>query len=122
MSAHERLRTMIVVLFGTLVVALGSVTVLAPEAAAAPSSPAVTQVSGYPFDFGGRGTDNDYGFDFDGQGNDDAPTGQGMFEKGEQSEKAEKLGGNLTTKLIDLVAGVIKCGLNIATPSVKCNL
>ncbi|MEU2036405.1 hypothetical protein [Nocardia amamiensis] len=121
MFAHQRLRTMIVVLFGTLVVALGSVSVLAPQAAAAPGTPAVTQVSDYPFDFGGEGNDNRYPFDFDGKGND-SQAGQGLFEKDEKSEKTEKLGGTLTTKIIDLVAGVIKCGLNIATPSVKCSL
>ncbi len=121
MFAQQRLRTMIVVLFGTLVVALGSVSVLAPQAAAAPSAPAITQVSDYPFDFGGQGNDNRYPFDFDGNGND-SPAGQGMFEQDQKSEKTEKLGGTLTTKLIDLVAGVIKCGLNIATPSVKCSL
>ncbi|WP_040781815.1 hypothetical protein [Nocardia pneumoniae] len=120
MFAHQRLRTMIVVLFGTLVVALGSVSVLAPQAAAAPGAPAVTQVSGYPFDFGGQ--DDDSPFDFDGKDDDDALTGQGMFKKDEKAEKTEKLGGTLTTKIIDLLAGVIKCGLNIATPSVKCSL
>ncbi|MEV6325880.1 hypothetical protein AB0M45_32645 [Nocardia sp. NPDC051787] len=121
MFAHQRLRTMIVVLFGTLVVALGSVSVLAPEAAAAPSAPAVTQVSDYPFDFDGQGSDDDSVFDFDGQGDADR-TGGGLFEKDEKAEKTEKLGGTLTTKIIDLLAGMIKCGLNIATPSVKCSL
>ncbi|WP_454195586.1 hypothetical protein [Nocardia sp. Marseille-Q1738] len=134
MFVHQRLRTMIIVLFGTLVVALGSVSVLAPEAAAAPNTPAVTQVSDSPFDFDGQGNDDDSVFDFDGQGDDDDSvfdfdgqgdddlTGQGLFKKDEKAEKTEKLGGTLTTKIIDLLAGVIKCGLNIATPSVKCSL
>ncbi|MGQ4599283.1 hypothetical protein [Nocardia sp. R6R-6] len=119
MFAQQRLRTMIVVLFGTPIVALGSVTVLAPEAAAAPTDPPVTQVSGYHFDFGGQRNSNP--FDFDGRGNNGL-TGQNMFSDGDRTGKAEKLGGNLTTKLIDLVAGMIKCGLNITTPSVKCSL
>ncbi|MET9290260.1 hypothetical protein [Nocardia beijingensis] len=99
MSTQQRLRTVIVALFGTLVVALGSVTLLAPEAAAAPDSPQVTQVSDSVFDFDGQGSKTD-----------------------DKAGKAEKLSGNVTTKLIDLVAGIIKCGLNIASPSVKCSL
>ncbi|MGK8525470.1 hypothetical protein ACRS6B_29760 [Nocardia asteroides] len=100
MSAHLRMRTMIVALFGALVLALGSVTQLAPEAAATPGTPPVTQVG-------------DTLFDFDGNGGSDSD---------DKAEKSEKLSGTVTTKLIDLVAGIIKCGLNIASPSVKCSL
>ncbi|MGX1763391.1 hypothetical protein ACWIG5_41960 [Streptomyces lydicus] len=39
-----------------------------------------------------------------------------------QADKAEKLGGTVTTKVIDLVTGIVKCGLNIASPSVKCSI
>ncbi|MEU6190404.1 hypothetical protein [Nocardia sp. NPDC047038] len=99
MSTQQRVRTVIVALFGALVLALGSATLLAPEAAAAPDSPQITQVSDSVFDFGGQGSKSD-----------------------DKSGKAEKLSGNVTTKLIDLVAGIIKCGLNIASPSVKCSL
>ncbi|MBF6471343.1 MULTISPECIES: hypothetical protein [Nocardia] len=98
----QRLRTVIVALSGALVLALGSVTLLAPEVAAAPNTSPVTQVS-------------DSVFDFDGDG-------QGSKSGDDKAGKAEKLSGNVTTKLIDLVAGIIKCGLNIASPSVKCSL
>jgi hypothetical protein len=97
---------MIVALFGALVLALGSVTLLAPDAAAAPGTPPVTHV------------DDDSVFDFDGSGGSDDDDD----DDDDRAEKAEKLSGNVTTKLIDLVAGIIKCGLNIASPSVKCSL
>ncbi|MFQ6391863.1 hypothetical protein ACLMAJ_00270 [Nocardia sp. KC 131] len=99
------LRTMIVSLFGALVLALGSVALQAPTAAAAPDRPSVTQIGDFPFD---------------GQGTDDAPSKEGTPKKDERADKAEKLGGGLTTKVIDLITGTIKCGLNIAVPSVKC--
>ncbi|WP_159847384.1 hypothetical protein [Nocardia sp. CY41] len=99
MSTHQRVRTVIVALSGALVLALGSVTLLAPEAAAAPGNAPVVQVSDSVFDFDGQGSKSD-----------------------DKAGKAEKLSGNVTTKLIDLVAGIIKCGLNIASPSVKCSL
>ncbi|MEU1550780.1 hypothetical protein [Nocardia sp. NPDC005745] len=99
MSTHQRVRTVIVALSGVLVLALGPVTLLAPEAAAAPGTSPGTQVSDSVFDFDGQGSKSD-----------------------DKSGKAEKLSGNVTTKLIDLVAGIIKCGLNIASPSVKCSL
>ncbi|WP_327109829.1 hypothetical protein OHB12_18370 [Nocardia sp. NBC_01730] len=105
MSA-QHLRTMIVALFGALVLALGSVTLFAAESAAAPNTPSITQVSDFPFD---------------GLGADDAPSGGVKLKKDDKSEKAEKLGGNVTSKIIDLFVGVIKCGLNIMTPTVKCS-
>ncbi|WP_054815080.1 hypothetical protein [Nocardia arizonensis] len=39
-----------------------------------------------------------------------------------RAEKAEKFGGELVTEVIDLITGVVTCGLNIATDSVKCRL
>ncbi|MEU2041478.1 hypothetical protein [Nocardia niwae] len=99
MPTHQRVRTVIVALSGALVLALGSVTLQAPEAAAAPDHAPVVHVSDSVFDFDGQGSKSD-----------------------DKAGKAEKLSGNVTTKLIDLVAGIIKCGLNIASPSVKCSL
>ncbi|TCJ99614.1 hypothetical protein [Nocardia alba] len=43
-------------------------------------------------------------------------------ETDERAEKAEKLGGGVATEVIDLITGIIKCGLNIATDSVPCKL
>ncbi|MFC9894049.1 hypothetical protein ACFVMC_10180 [Nocardia sp. NPDC127579] len=37
-------------------------------------------------------------------------------------EKAEKMGGGLVNKMIDLGAGVIKCGFSLATETVPCKL
>ncbi|WP_328405322.1 hypothetical protein [Nocardia sp. NBC_00403] len=101
------LRTMIVSLFGALVLAFGSVALQAPAAAAAPNSPSVTQIADFPFD---------------GLGADDAPSKGSTQTKDEKADKAEKLGGGVTTKIIDLITGIIKCGLNIVTASVKCQL
>ncbi|WP_406232516.1 hypothetical protein [Nocardia sp. NBC_01009] len=101
------LRTMIVSLFGALVLAFGSGALQAPAAAAAPDRPSVTQIADFPFD---------------GLGADDAPSKEGTPTKDDKADKAEKLGGGVTTKIIDLITGIIKCGLNIATPSVKCQL
>ncbi|WP_433759303.1 hypothetical protein [Nocardia sp. CA-135398] len=100
MSACQRLRTMIIVAFGALLL-------LAPTATATPGGPLATEVGGFPFD---------------GQVSDDAPKRNGAPKKDEKAEKAEKLGGGVTSKVIDLAASIAKCALNIATPSVKCQL
>ncbi|MFF0491792.1 hypothetical protein ACWDSJ_30885 [Nocardia sp. NPDC003482] len=39
-----------------------------------------------------------------------------------QAEKAEKYGGGATSKLVDLGASIVRCGLNVAVPSVRCDL
>ena len=53
-----------------------------------------------------------------------ATTPQGPEEKSEEKpepqKKAEKLGGGLATRIIELGAGLAKCGLNIVAPTVKC--
>lgn len=96
MSA-SRLRPLLVALVATAALGTG-----AGAAAAAPQTPAATPVADFPFD---------------GQGADDAPAG------GEDpAERAERLGGNVAAELIDLLADVVKCGLNVATPSVECPL
>ena len=41
-------------------------------------------------------------------------------DKPEPQKKAEKLGGGLASKIIDMGAGLAKCGLNIVAPTVKC--
>jgi hypothetical protein len=107
MSAHQRLRTMIVALFGVATLTLGPVALLAPTAAATPGGPAVTQVGDSPFD---------------GMGADDAPKKEGTPKKDEKADKAEKLGGGIAGKVIDMAGNIAKCALNIATPSVKCQL
>lgn len=107
MSTHQRLRTMIVALFGVLLLALAPVALLAPTASANPNGPRVTEVGDFPFD---------------GQGTDDGPKRNGTPKKDEKADKAEKLGGGVAGRVIDLVGGIAKCALNIATPSVRCQL
>ncbi|NNH69670.1 hypothetical protein HLB23_07285 [Nocardia uniformis] len=53
-------------------------------------------------------------------GTDPGPSGEP--KKDRNVEKAEGLGGGLATKIIDTVAGVTKCGLSFALPSVKCSV
>ncbi|MFI9509433.1 hypothetical protein [Nocardia sp. NPDC052566] len=105
MSARQR----VVALMGTLVLAFGPVALQAPMAAANPDIPSATQINDFPFD---------------GKGLDDTPSQppNGKPKPDERGDKAEKLGGGVVTKVIDLVAGITKCALNIASPSVKCQL
>ena len=67
----------------------------------------------YPL--GGQGTQN--------QQEQSNPEHSDPDQRIEQApDKAEKLGGGTVGKLLDLGTDIIKCGLNIATPSVKCEL
>ncbi|WP_433200392.1 hypothetical protein ACQP1G_08380 [Nocardia sp. CA-107356] len=108
MSARQRLcSTVIVTLFGVLLLTNGSVTLLAPTASAAPGGPLVIDVNHFPFDE---------------HVVDDAPKKNGTPKKDEKADKAEKLGGGVAGKVIDLVGSIAKCALNIVTNSVKCQL
>ncbi|MBF6327147.1 hypothetical protein [Nocardia transvalensis] len=98
MSDRRRLRTLIV--SGGALVALGSGVTAAVPVAAAPVI--VTAVdSNYPMGGG---------------------PGQATQDPSRQAEKAEKFGGSLTTRLVDLGASVVKCGLGIAVPTVRCDM
>ncbi|GAB2641736.1 hypothetical protein [Nocardia goodfellowii] len=55
-------------------------------------------------------------------GQQDAPGKKAPNEAEQKAEKAEKLGGGLVTRAIDLGAGVIKCGLSLATEAVPCKI
>ncbi|MEV6278359.1 hypothetical protein [Nocardia sp. NPDC051832] len=50
------------------------------------------------------------------------PGAKSAPKEDEKAEKAEKLGGGLVNKMIDLGAGVIKCGFSLTTESVPCKL
>ncbi|WP_431952605.1 hypothetical protein [Nocardia lijiangensis] len=137
MSQHSRLRTAIVALAGAALLTAGSATLQAPEAAAAPGGPSATQVEG-PFDglSDNKSDDNPFA-GLSGEDPDDNPfaglSGESSDDKSdkksdldeemdERADKAEKNGGGVTAAIIDLMANVIKCGLNIATEAVKCKL
>ncbi|WP_157195516.1 hypothetical protein [Nocardia tenerifensis] len=90
-------------MLATFGLTIGGAALAAPAAVAAPHG---TQVD----------------FPFDGFGTDDAPGTPSAPKSDDKGPKAEKLGGTVTSKVIDLVTGVVKCGLNIASPSVKCSL
>ncbi|WP_067841179.1 hypothetical protein [Nocardia lijiangensis] len=137
MSQHSCLRTAIVALAGAALLTVGSAALQAPEAAAVPGGPSATQVEG-PFSGLSDNESDDNPFaGLSGEGSDDNPfaglSGESSDDKSdkksdldeelsEQADKAEKNGGGVTTAIIDLVANVIKCGLNIAIEAVKCKL
>ncbi len=101
-------RTMIVALSGGAIIALGSAPVVA-----APEKPS--------FPLGAQ--------------NEREPQSEKqpqLEKKPDSADKAERLGGGVASRIIDLGqgmankivdmgAGVAKCGLNIAAPTVKCD-
>lgn len=54
-------------------------------------------------------------------GGEEGATDEKETENG-LAERAEKAGGGILTETIDLSADLLKCGLSIATPAVKCPL
>ncbi|MBB5912308.1 hypothetical protein BJY24_001175 [Nocardia transvalensis] len=95
MSHRQRVRSMVVACGAILVVGSGVLTVAPAGAAPDPNFPL---------------------------GNSPGVPNQQSPEKrlDKVPEKTEKLGGSATGKLLDLGEYIIKCGLNIATPTVKC--
>lgn len=100
------LRTVLVVLSGTLLVTVGPLAFSAPTAVAAPDPQA--EESEFPFQ--GDGTNNEA------ENDTEAP------ERDDPSKRAERTVGGVVTELIDFSADLTKCGLNIATPNVECPL
>ncbi|MEV6770426.1 hypothetical protein AB0N05_17575 [Nocardia sp. NPDC051030] len=93
MSTHQRFRTIVVAGSAVLVLALGAAPLTIATSGANPN---------YPL------------------GSDPGTPGQPP-KKDEKVEKAEKLGGSTITGVLDLAENVLKCGLNIAIPTVKCS-
>ncbi|MBL1076271.1 hypothetical protein JK358_17880 [Nocardia sp. 2] len=103
MSPHQRFRIGVVAVSGALLLALGSGPLTVATANAAPEVVSVVPAKNpnYPL----------------------APDAPGSEQKKDKNqEKAESLGGGVATKVIDTVAGLLKCGLNFALPSVKCSV
>ncbi|WP_194979664.1 hypothetical protein [Nocardia cyriacigeorgica] len=100
MSPRQRLRTTIVALSGALILAAGPAVLSAPAAVAAPQG---GQPS-YPFD-----------------GGEDGGTAHEP-KKDERAQRAEEFGGGLASEVIDLAANILKCGLNVVTPTVGCSI
>ncbi|MEV6095875.1 hypothetical protein [Nocardia sp. NPDC051981] len=96
MSHHRRIRTAVAA--GALVLALGSAPLTIALATAAPVHAAPVNPS-FPDPGGGQ---------------------QPQPKKDERIDKAEKLGGNIITRMIDSMADTLKCTLNIGLPTVKC--
>ncbi|WP_030515045.1 hypothetical protein [Nocardia sp. NRRL WC-3656] len=100
MTHRPRVRSLLTATAAAAVLALGSGLLTAAPAGAAPSMPTPVHNPDYPL-----GGDAEH---------------PGAPEKDPRAEKAEKLGGNTTTELIELGATILKCGLNIVAPTVKC--
>lgn len=102
MSPHQPVRTFVVAVFGAAILASGA----GFTAATASATPDIVLTApgnpNYPM------------------GTDPGPSGEPKKDK--NAEKAEGLGGGLATKVIDTIAGVAKCGLSFALPSMKCSV
>jgi hypothetical protein len=112
MIHRPRVRSLLAATAGAALLALGSGLLTAAPAGAAPNAPVPVHDPNYPL-----GGDAEH---------------PGTPDKNPQAEKAEKLGGHATTDIIELAtdtttkivemgADALKCGLNIAIPSVKCD-
>ncbi len=101
MSPRQRLRTTIVALSGALVLAVGPAVLATPAAVAAPQGGQAQPA--YPFD-----------------GEEGGSTREP--KKDERAERAEEFGGGLASEVIDLAANILKCGLNVVTPTVGCSI
>ncbi|GAB4588467.1 hypothetical protein [Nocardia sp. IFM 10818] len=103
MSPHLRIRTIVVAGSAALLLALGSGPLTVTAASAAPIVDMPAQAPQYPL-----------------APNPGTP-GQPPKED-KTAEKAESLGSGIMTKAIDTTAGLLKCGLGFALPSMKCNI
>ncbi|MGW5387419.1 hypothetical protein [Nocardia sp. NPDC003963] len=60
-------------------------------------------------------------FPLDGQGGSEKKP-EARTEDNDPGKRAENAGGGMVSEVIDLSADLLKCGLSIATPAVKCPL
>ncbi|MFE1595955.1 hypothetical protein [Nocardia sp. NPDC058705] len=111
-------RSTIAALSGALVITFGAAALAPATAAPQVVPPSQAEPGDYPLN--GHGTTPDY--PLNGQGTTPRNSPKTAPETDERAEKSEKLGGGVATEVIDLVTGIIKCGLNIATDSVPCSL
>ncbi|MFI6221330.1 hypothetical protein ACIBEH_12325 [Nocardia salmonicida] len=100
-------RSTIAALSGALVITFGAAAMAPAIAAPQVVPPSHAEPGDYPLN---------------GQGATPKTSPKTTPETDERAEKSEKLGGGVATEVIDLITGIIKCGLNIATDSVPCSL
>ncbi|WP_327149973.1 hypothetical protein [Nocardia sp. NBC_01329] len=98
MSPRKSVRTVFFAVSAAAALCVGPVVLAAPMALAAPGE--------FPLD--GRG------------GSESEP--ESSSPENDPGKRAENAGGGLATEVIDLSADMLKCGLSIATPAVKCPL
>lgn len=100
-------RSTIAALSGALVLTFGAAALAPATAVPQVVPPSQAEPGDYPLN---------------GQGTTPKSSPKTAPETDEKAEKSEKLGGGVATEVIDLITGIIKCGLNIATDSVPCSL
>lgn len=108
MSPREPLRTVFFAVSAAVALTTGPALLTAPVAHAAPSAE-------YPF----SGEEDEE----DGE-EEESPDSEQTPENGlaEHAERAERAGGGVATEIIDLSAGILKCGLSIVTEEIDCPL
>lgn len=129
MSLRHPMRTVLVALSGALVLTVGPVLLTtAPTAAiagpAAVAAPANRLDNGQQHRDGSRlrtVEEGDYPFGGEDSGTDGSRDSTDEDTDG-PAARAEEAGAGMASAIIDLSADLIKCGLNIVTPSVGCPL
>ncbi|WP_328387690.1 hypothetical protein [Nocardia sp. NBC_00416] len=98
MSPRKPVRTVFFAVSAAVALTVGPAALSAPTALAAPGE--------FPLD--GRG------------GSENKP--ESSSPDNDPGKRAENAGGGLAAEVIDLGADMLKCGLSIATPTIKCPL
>ncbi len=108
MTHRPRVRSLIVAVTGAALLPLGVGLLTSAPANAAPVQAVSAPNPNFPL---GGGDAEQPG----------KPEKNPQTEKDPRAERAEKLGGATATDIIDMSAHLLKCGLNIAAPTVKCD-
>lgn len=98
MSPRKSVRTVFFAVSAAAALSVGPIVLTAPIALAAPGE-----------------------FPLDGQGGSENKP-ESRTPENDPGKRAENAGGGLAAEVIDLSADMLKCGLSIATPAVKCPL
>ncbi|MEV5650457.1 hypothetical protein AB0L57_19580 [Nocardia sp. NPDC052254] len=108
MTHRPRVRSLIVAATGAALLPLGAGLLTTAPANAAPRPAVPARNPNFPL---GGGEAEQPG----------KPEKEPRTEKDPRAERAEKLGGATATDIINMSAHLLKCGLNIAAPTVKCD-
>lgn len=110
MTHRPRMRRVIATAAGAALLAVGPGLLVAAPANAAPSAATPVLDPNYPL--GGDGEDGTS------ENSEEPGTTQ---EQDPRAQRAEEFGGRTVTDLIDMGSDLLKCGLNVVAPTVKCD-